>query len=369
MITSVITPPHKRRPIYGYLSRRALERRANGVQAKTRPRTEHVAVFPVGKMEVLLESHERKSNLHRNLRRVLANVGQSHGLLPMAPLPGDILAKIDELESRFPNFSEVIKFYHEQFALAALLNFPVFAANPLLIAGPPGIGKTAFCQALAKIIQTPFEVVGMSSATAGFVLGGMSSNWADGKPGKIVDVLSTGRLANPMIVVDEIDKAATDSRYDPLGALYQLLERETAREFVDEGLEVPIDASRIVWVATANDLTLINDPILSRFAVIHAKRPTPVHMEAVLASIYHNICSEHSWGERFTPELRPDVVQRIIDSGMEPRIIKRELVSACGRAAIRYRNENRATEDNFVIQAGDFVAKPVQRREVKIGFV
>ena len=93
----------------------------------------------------------------------------------------------------------------------------------------------------------------MSSLTAGWVLSGASSQWKNAKPGKVFDTFLNGDYANPVIVVDEIDKASADGQYDPLGALYELLEIETATRFVDEFVELPIDASGAVWLATAND--------------------------------------------------------------------------------------------------------------------
>ena len=124
---------------------------------------------------------------------------------------------------------------------------------PMLLLGEPGIGKTHFARKLAQLLGTGFGFVPMSSLTAGWVLSGASSQWKNAKPGKVFDTFLNGDYANPVIVVDEIDKASGDGQYDPLGALYELLEIETATRFVDEFVELPIDASGAVWLATAND--------------------------------------------------------------------------------------------------------------------
>src|SRR5438876_368035 len=101
----------------------------------------------------------------------------------------------------------------------------------------------------------------MSSLTAGWVLSGASSQWKNAKPGKVFDTLLNGEYANPVIVVDEIDKASGDGQYDPLGALYELLEVETSTRFIDEFVELPIDATGAVWLATANDAARIPEPL------------------------------------------------------------------------------------------------------------
>jgi ATP-dependent Lon protease len=194
---------------------------------------EVMKIFDIRKMQAMLRDHDRKSNLYRNHQRYIDYLEDTAGYLQLASLSESVFAELDALGERFPNFSEAIDFYREQFALSRLSDNCAFSANPLLMVGPPGIGKTAFCHALAKLVATHLELISLSGMTAGFVLGGMSSNWADGKPGRVVEALARGRHANPLIIIDEMDKAGGDKRYDPLGALYQLLEKETSATFVD----------------------------------------------------------------------------------------------------------------------------------------
>ena len=106
-------------------------------------------------------------------------------------------------------------------------------------------------------------------------LGAFSKAQAEG--GKVFEALVDGEYANPVIVVDEIDKASSDAQYDPLGALYSLLEYDTAQSFTDELAEVAIDASQVIWITTANDARGIPDPILNRMNVFEVQAPTPRH--------------------------------------------------------------------------------------------
>ena len=103
------------------------------------------------------------------------------------------------------------------------------------------------------LLGTGMGFLSMSSLTAGWVLSGASSQWKGARPGKVFETLVDGQYANPVMVVDEIDKAGGEHAYDPLGALYSLLEHDTAGRFTDEFAEVAIDASQVIWVATAND--------------------------------------------------------------------------------------------------------------------
>jgi ATP-dependent Lon protease len=322
---------------------------------------EVMKIFDIHKMQAMLREHERKSNLYRNHQRYIDHLGDTAGYLQLAALPESIFDELDALGEQFPNFSEAINFYRHQFALARLSGSSAFAANPLLIAGPPGVGKTAFCQALARLVATHFSLVSLSGMTAGFVLGGMSSGWADGKPGRVVEALARGHFANPLIVLDELDKAGGDKRYDPLGALYQLLEKETSTQFVDEALEIPVDCSRIVWVGTANKLNLIAEPILSRFTIVTVERPSSQQMVAVLRSIYRNIRNSQEWGRQFSEDLPPAVIRKLTDSGLEPRLIQRELISACGKAVLRMPMGQSPCDAGYELHPDDFNLRDIEK--------
>jgi ATP-dependent Lon protease len=354
-----------------YLKRKAASANARHGKSSTY-NLDHVPdvikIFDIEKMCDIVKTHDRKSNLHRSHQRYIDFLEDTLGYLELATVPNTIFDKLDELLLKFPNFEEVIDYYREQMALAQMTDRAVFAATPLLITGRPGIGKTAFCHALAKIVHTHFSLISLSGMTAGFVLGGMSSNWADGKPGRVSEALARGHRANPLIVIDELDKSGGDHRYDPLGPLYQLLEKETSANFVDEGLEIPTDCSHIVWVGTCNEMNLIAEPILSRFTIIEVKAPTPHQMENVLHSIYQKIRQNHVWGSGFSEELSPSVISKIVHSGLEPRLIQQELIIACGKAALR-RAAVGLSGNRREISPDDFNPRETGRRKTKMGFV
>ena len=91
---------------------------------------------------------------------------------------------------------------------------------------------------MAQLLGTGMGFISMSSLTAGWVLSGASSQWKGARPGKVFETLVDGQYANPVMVVDEIDKARGEHAYDPMGALYSLLEIDTAGSFTDEFAEV-----------------------------------------------------------------------------------------------------------------------------------
>ena len=246
------------------------------------------------------------------------------------------LPEMDALFDELPNFSEVLEDVRKQLALCVDSNDSV-ELPPMLLLGEPGIGKTHFARRLAELLGTGFGFVPMSSLTAGWVLSGASSQWKNAKPGKVFDTFLNGDYANPVIVVDEMDKTSGDGQYDPLGALYELLESKTATRFVDEFAEVPIDASGAVWIATANDTARIPEPLLSRMSVYEIDAPDGEGSARIAASIYSEIRGTHDWGKQYPERLSPAALERL--ASMPPREMRRAVQAAFGNAKLDGRRE------------------------------
>jgi ATP-dependent Lon protease len=240
-----------------------------------------------------------------------------------------------------PNFTEVLDDVRRHVALSQDCRDGL-EVTPMLLLGAPGIGKTHFARQLAGLLGTGMNLVPMSSMTAGWLLSGSSSQWKGSRPGKVFEALVDGQYANPVIVVDEIDKASTDAQYDPLGALYSLLEHDTAHAFVDEFAEVAIDASQVVWIMTANDERAIPDPILNRMNVFEVPAPTREQALAIARRLYQSIRSEHGWGERFAPDPGEDVLAHLAE--LAPREMRRALMTGFGNARLAGRDDIEAAD-------------------------
>lgn len=241
------------------------------------------------------------------------------------------LPAMEHLYDELPNFHEVLDDLRRQLALCTD-SHDALEITPMLLLGPPGVGKTHFAREVSQLLGTGLGFVSMSSLTAGWVLSGASSQWKGARPGKVFETLVDGQYANPVMVIDEIDKAGGEHAYDPLGSLYSLLEHDTAHTFTDEFAEVPIDASQVIWVATANEARAIPDPILNRVNVFEIEMPDADAARRIAAKLYRSIRADHGWGQRFSPELGEPVLEAL--ATLAPREMRRALMTAFGNAKL-----------------------------------
>lgn len=237
------------------------------------------------------------------------------------------------LYERFPHFKEVLDFLACSLSLAACgeEGRPARFA-PLLLRGKPGSGKTYFAQELARVLGTHFVERDLSVTTEAFVLSGLDSSWKGSKPGVVFEAVVSGESANPLICLNEADKTLVgDSKNSPLSALYALLEPTSASRFVDEFVPVAIDASRVLWVLTANE-GFIPEPVLSRLEVFDIRMPSAQELHSVCRSVWQSVVQRSlPRGSGFSPELPEEVMQRL--SILSPRVLRKALTHAAGLAA------------------------------------
>lgn len=274
----------------------------------------------------LAKLHEREhESLRSTYERMLERGPQRFQVKPSG------IPQMADLYDDLPNFTEVLDDVKRHVALSQD-SHDGLEVTPMLLLGPPGIGKTHFAKQLADLLGTGMSLVPMSSMTAGWLLSGSSSQWKGARPGKVFEALVEGQYANPVMLIDEIDKASSDAQYDPLGALYGLLEHDTAHTFMDEFAEVAIDASQVIWITTANDQRAIPDPILNRMNVFEVKAPTREQARTIARKMYLCIRREHDWGQRFASEPSADLLDCLTE--IAPREMRRALMTGFGNARL-----------------------------------
>lgn len=297
------------------------------------------------------ELRHRSDDIKSRLAKPLKLLWNPERKLKMLSKPVDFTS----LRQNFPQFSEVINYYENTIISLDKIGLP-FEVSPVLLLGNPGLGKTYFASELSKCLQLPFFEISLATMSASFALSGSNIQWSEGQPGFIANTIAESAYANPVILIDEIDKAQHGNRFNPMNVFYSLLEPHSARRFKDEALEIELDASRVIWIATGNYIDEIPEPIQSRMRTFHIKQPNTKDMANVIDSIYRFILSQKSYGKLLAPSLDESVITQL--SAESPRSIRLAIEEASFKA-IRHERRTIVVSD----------LPKIKKEKQRVGFI
>ena len=271
------------------------------------------------------------------------------------PPPAEALK---DLRRDFPNFNEAIDQIEYAAALSQLAGKDWFQMQPLLLLGPAGVGKTAFAQAFANILSVYFRRLDVGTMSTASVLVGLSLGWGSGHIGEVLKTITSSPTANPLIMLDEIDKMAGHYMAPMEPVMLSLLEKESSASFIDEALLLRINCKHILWIGTANDIEKLSEPMRSRFNIVNVQSPSKEHVPNVLRSIYRKILQGNPWGHKFSKDLDVKVIERL--STYSPREASNLMLLALGRAAV---------SGNAAINANDIPMRDTGDQKMRMGFL
>ncbi|MBO5776177.1 MAG: endopeptidase La, partial [Clostridia bacterium] len=251
--------------------------------------------------------------------------------------------------------------------------------SPIIcLVGPPGIGKTSIAKSIARAMNKKYVRLSFGGVRDEAEIRGHRKTYVGAMPGRIVTSIATAGSMNPVFLMDEIDKMASDYKGDPASALLEVLDPAQNVNFRDHFLEVPFDLSQVLFITTANTLDTISRPLLDRMEIIEMSGYTAPEKEQIAKRyILPRAIKDNGVKEEWL-EVSDDAITAIIDSytresgvrSLEKQINK--VVRKVARKFVEDENSPKSiiTKDNLNDYLGEPVVAPSKGlREPEVGVV
>ncbi len=300
------------------------------------------------KIDALVCSDEIKEKLHKEVDKLVKMPSGAHEALVVrnyldlcVELPYD---KVSKDNTDIKKAEKILNADHYgldkvkdrilEFLSAKMFN-PELKGQIICLEGPPGTGKTSIAKSVARALNKKYARISLGGVHDESEIRGHRKTYVGAMPGRIVDALKNAGVSNPVMLLDEVDKLSNDYKGDPSSALLEVLDGEQNHTFRDNYVEIPVDLSRVFFIATANNVDNIPAPLLDRMEIIE--------LVSYTSEEKFNIAKKHLISKQMKRhgltsknfKITDDALREIINSYIKEagvRKLERTITSLCRKA-------------------------------------